>query len=112
MASVTTGGVTTTGTILTNTDQPFLQVGVARSITLGVASANLALSPTCRFISILTAGGNHCHFQIGVGVQTATTSTHYIHTGERLFLAVPADAQIAAIQGSGGSTALYITELS
>jgi hypothetical protein len=111
MASVTTGGVTTTGTILTNTDQPFLQVGVARSITVGVASANLALSPTCRFISILTTGGNHCHFQIGVGVQTATTSTHYINTGERLFLAVPADAQIAAIQGSGSST-LHITELS
>lgn len=111
MASVTTGGVTTTGTILTNTDQPFLQVGVARSITVGGASVNVALSPTCRFISITPTGGNHCHFQIGVGVQTASASTHYIHTGERLFLAVPADAQIAAIQGSGNST-LHITELS
>ena len=111
MASVTTGGVTTTGTILTNTDQPFLQVGVARSIVTDTTSVNVALSPTCRFISITPTGGNHCHFQIGVGVQTATTSTHYIKTGERLFLAVPADAQIAAIQGSGSST-LHITELS
>lgn len=111
MASVTTGGVTTTGTILTNTDQSFLQVGVARGIVTDTTSVNVALSPTCRFISIIPSGGNHCHFQIGVGVQTATASTHYIKTGERLFLTVPATAQIAAIQGSGNTT-LYITELS
>jgi hypothetical protein len=110
MASVTTGGVTTTGTILTNTEQSFLQVGVARSITAEATSTNLALSPTCRFISIISSGGNHCHFQIGVGVQTASASTHYLKTGERLFLTVPATAQIAVIQGSGNST-LYITEL-
>jgi hypothetical protein len=111
MASVTTGGVTTTGTILTNTDQPFLQVGTARTITIGGTSVNLALTSTCRFISILAVGGNHCHYQIGVGAQTATSSSHYLKTGERVILAVPADANIAAIQGTGGGTTLYISEL-
>jgi hypothetical protein len=46
-----------------------------------------------------------------VGAQTASTSTHYLKTDERISLAVPIGANIAAIQGSGASTTLYITEL-
>jgi hypothetical protein len=48
---------------------------------------------------------------IGVGTQTATASSHYIKTGERITLAVPPNANIAAIQGTGAATTLYITEL-
>jgi hypothetical protein len=46
-----------------------------------------------------------------VGAQTASGSTHYLKTGERISLAVPIGANIAAIQGTGSSTTLFITEL-
>jgi hypothetical protein len=61
-------------------------------------------------VSLTPAGGNHCHYTIGVGAQTATASSHYLRTGDRIVLAVPPNANIAAIQGSG-STTLHITEL-
>jgi len=111
MASITSDAVTIVGTQVTNPNISVFQVGTARLITLGATSENLALTPTCRYISIHTTGGNHCHFTVGVGVQTATATSHYIKTNERMVLAVPANAQIAAIQGGGASTTLYISEL-
>lgn len=111
MASLTTGGSTTAGTFLTSTETVAFEVGTARSQAIGVTSANLALTSTCRFISITCTGGTHCHYQIGVGAQTATSSSHYLRTGERLTLAVPIGANIAVIQGTGASTTLFITEL-
>jgi hypothetical protein len=45
-----------------------------------------------------------------VGSQTATSTSHYLVTGQRITLAVPPDANIAAIQGSASGT-LYISEL-
>ncbi len=111
MASLTTGGSTTAGTFLTSTETVAFEAGVARSQAIGVTSSNLALTSTCRFISIICVGGTHCHYQIGVGAQTATSSSHYLRTGERLTLAVPIGANIAVIQGTGASTTLFITEL-
>jgi hypothetical protein len=111
MASITTNGSTTAGSFLTSDTTTAFEVGAARTIALGATSVNLALTSTCRFISITCTGGNHCHYQIGVGTQTASTSTHYLRTGERLNLSVPIGANIAAIQGSGASTTLFITEL-
>jgi hypothetical protein len=111
MASITTGGSTSAGTFLSSDTTTAFEVGTARTITLGASSVNLALTSTCRFISIHAAGGTHCHYQIGVGTQTASDSTHYLRTNERLTLAVPIGANIAAIQGTGASTTLFITEL-
>ena len=111
MASLTTGGSTTAGTFLSSDTTTAFEVGTARTITLGASSVNLALTSTCRFVSLTCTGGTHCHYQIGVGAQTATTSTHYLKTGERINLAVPIGANIAAIQGTGSSTTLFITEL-
>jgi len=111
MASLTTGGTTTAGTFLSSDTTTAFEVGTARTITLGASSVNLALTSTCRFISILCTGGTHCHYQIGVGAQTASATTHYLRTSERIILAVPIGANIAAIQGSGASTTLFITEL-
>ena len=111
MASITTGGSTSAGTFLSSDTTTAFEVGTARTIALGVSSVNLALTSTCRFISIIATGGTHCHYQIGVGTQTASTSTHYLRTSERLTLAVPIGANIAAIQGTGSSTTLFITEL-
>lgn len=111
MASITTDAVTTTGTFLSEPSTTAFSLGASRSITLAATSTNLALTTTCRFVSLQPAGGSHCHFVIGVGTQTATASSHYIKTGERITLAVPPNANIAAIQGTGAATTLYITEL-
>jgi len=111
MASITTDAVTTTGTFLSEPSTTAFSLGTSRSLAIGATSANLALTPTCRFVSLQPVGGNHCHFVIGVGAQTATASSHYLRTGERITLAVPPDANIAAIQGTGAATTLYITEL-
>jgi hypothetical protein len=111
MASLTTNGATTAGSFLTSDTTTAFEVGAARTIALGATSVNLALTSTCRFISITCTGGNHCHYQIGVGTQTASVTTHYLRTGERLNLSVPIGANIAAIQGGGSSTTLFITEL-
>jgi hypothetical protein len=111
MASITTDAVTTVGTFLSEPSTTAFSLGASRSITLAATSVNQALTTTCRFVSIKCAGGNHCHYIIGVGAQTATASSHYLRTGERIVLAVPPNANIAAIQGTGASTTLYITEL-
>ena len=111
MASLTTGGTTTAGTFLNSDATTAFEAGTARTITLGASSVNLALTSTCRFVSLICTGGTHCHYQIGVGAQTASSSTHYLKTGEQIVLAVPVGANIAAIQGTGSSTTLFITEL-
>ena len=110
MASITTDASTTAGTFLTEPSTTAFSLGASRSIVTGATSANIALTTTCRFVSLTPGGGNHCHYTIGVGAQTATASSHYLRTGDRIVLAVPPNANIAAIQGSG-STTLYITEL-
>lgn len=111
MASLTTDAVTTDGTFSTEVSNTFLQLGTARSQAIGATSANIALTSTCRYVSLQCAGGTHCHFTIGVGAQTATSSSHYLRTGERLTLAVAPGSNIAVIQGTGASTILHITEL-
>ena len=111
MASITTDAVTITGTFLTEPSTTAFSLGASRQIANGMTSADIALSPTCRFVALALSGGNHCHYQIGVGAQTASTSTHYLHTDERIFLAVLPNSRIAGIQGGGGSTTLHITEL-
>lgn len=83
-------------------------VGTARTVAMGSASANVALTTTVRRVSIhATVAG---FYSIGTSAQTATTSTHYIGAGERLDLDVAANSQIAAIRATSDGT-LYITEL-
>jgi hypothetical protein len=86
------------------------EVGVSRTLAIGATSANVDLTPTCRFISIATRAGTHVHYAIGVGAQTASASSHYLLASERITLAVPPNANIAVIQGSASGT-LHISEL-
>lgn len=79
-----------------------------RSIAIGASSVNLALTTTCRRISIYSTVA--AFYQVGVGAQTATTSTHFIGPGERLEFDIAASSQIAVIQSSTSGT-LYISEL-
>lgn len=86
---------------------------VARQLAVTNASASVALTATCRRVSI-KARGTDMRYVVGVGAQTADASTsHFIESGERLDLAVPAGATIAAIRESASSTngSLAITEL-
>jgi len=112
MANIVADGVTTVGSFISDVHNLALQPTIARTITLGGSSVNQALTNTCRFVSLICSGGTHCHYQIGTGAQTASATTHYLKTGERITVAVPAGAHIAAIQGTGGSTTLFISELS
>jgi len=83
-------------------------LGTPRSIAIGASSINLALTTTCRRISIYSTVA--AFYQVGVGAQTATTSTHFIGPGERLEFDIAASSQIAVVQSSASGT-LYISEL-
>lgn len=83
-------------------------LGAARSVAMGSASANIALTSTTRRISMhATAAG---FYSVGVVAQTANASSHYIGAGERLDFDVAANTQIAAIRATTDGT-LYISEL-
>lgn len=85
-------------------------VGVARQLAAGAASANTALTTTARRISI-HANGAAIRYAIGTGAQTASATSHYIASGERLDLDVPASAQIAVIRAGGTDGVLEVSEL-
>jgi hypothetical protein len=87
--------------------------GVARQLAVTTASASVALTATCRRISI-KARDCDMRYAIGTGAQTANASTsHFIEAGERLDFAVPAGATIAAIRETAATVngSLAITEL-
>ena len=110
MASLTTGGSTTTGTFTSTETSVNLELGVSRILAVSATSANVALTSTCRFVSLVTTAGTHVHISVGVGAQTATSSSHILLVNQRITIAVPFGANIAAIQGSASGT-LYISEL-
>lgn len=85
-------------------------VGVARQLAAGATSANTALTITCRRISICAQAAN-IRFAIGTGAQTASSTSHFIQSGERLDLGVPANAQIAVIRAGSTDGVLELSEL-
>lgn len=87
--------------------------GVARQVTVTVASANTALTATVTRISI-KARACDMRFMVGAVAQAAVaTTSHFIEAGERLDIAVPLNANIAVIRDSAATAdgTLYITEL-
>lgn len=83
-------------------------------LAAGVASANTALTSTCRRISIKARNAD-VRFAIGTVAQTANAATsHFIESGERLDFAVPANAQIAVIRDALATVdgILCVSELS
>jgi hypothetical protein len=83
-------------------------LGTPRSIAVGASSVNVALTATCRRFSIYATVATF--YAVGVGAQTATTSSHFIGPGERLDFDCAANTQIAALQVTSGGV-LYISEL-
>ena len=90
--------------------EPLGQPGVARQLAAGAASANVALTSTCRRVSI-HANGAAVRFAIGSSAQTATATSHYLASGETKDFLVPATPNIAAIRGGTTDGVLEITEL-
>ena len=89
------------------------QPSVARQLAVTAASASATLTTTCRRISI-RARGCDMRYVVGTGAQTANAATsHFIGQDERLDIAVPADAVIAAIRETAATVngSLAITEL-
>jgi len=110
MASLTTGGSTSAGTFTSSESTANLELGVSRILAVSATSANIALTSTCRFVSLVTTAGTHVHISVGVGAQTATNTSHILLVNQRITIAVPFGANIAAIQGSAAGN-LYISEL-
>lgn len=86
------------------------QVGLARQLAAGAASANTPLTASCRRIS-MHARGADIRYSIGSSAQTASSTSHYIASGERLDMDVPANAQIAVIRAGSTDGTLELSEL-
>jgi hypothetical protein len=91
--------------------EPLGVPSVARQLTAGSASANTALTTTCRRISIKAVGAD-IRYAIGSSSQTASATSHFIGNGERLDLAVPATPNIAVLRNGSTDGTLELTELS
>lgn len=87
-------------------------VGLAKTIPVTGASANVQLTATTTAISIEAVGGP-VRFAIGlIGVTASATGSHYLGQGNRIDFTVPAGSYIAAIQATGSTaTSLEISEL-
>lgn len=90
--------------------EPLGRLGVARQQAFTSASANLALTSTCRRVSILARGAD-CRIAIGSTGQTASATSHYMASGERMDLAVPATPNIAVIRAGSTDGTLEVSEL-
>ena len=109
--------LTQSGTAVSNTNRLPTEIlgqpSVAWQLAVTTASASQALTSTCRRISI-RARGCDMRYVVGTGAQTASaTTSHFIAQDERLDIAVPANAVIAAIRESAATAngSLAITEL-
>lgn len=85
------------------------QPGVARQLPAGAASANTALTSTCRRISI-RAVGSDIRYAIGSTSQTASATSHFIASGERLVVALPETPNIALIRNAAVDGVLEVSE--
>lgn len=79
---------------------------VPRVLATSASSQNIALTPTCRRVSMYATQGTWYSIS-----GTATATSHYIGTGERLDFDVPASTTIAVLQETTAGS-IRITELS
>ena len=97
------------GTYVTSVE-PLGFAGAARTLSAGATSSSTALTPTCRRVSIKARTAD-IRFEIGVGVQTASATSHFISSNERLDFAVPDNAAIGVIRATTTDAVLEVTEL-
>lgn len=85
-------------------------MGASRQLAAGATSASTALTTTTRRVSVY-ARLSDIRFAVGTGAQTASSTSHYIASGERLDFDVPASAQIAVIRAGSTDAVLEVSEL-
>ena len=90
--------------------EPLGVPGLARQLTATNTSANTALSANVYRISMRAVGAD-IRYQVGSGVQTATSSSHFIANGERLDVALPQGGNIAVLRNGTTNGTLEVTEL-
>lgn len=84
---------------------------VARQLVAGAASANTALTSTCRRASLLARSAD-IRFSVGSTPQTANAGTsHLISLGERLDIELPGTPNIAVIRAGSTDGVLEVSEL-
>lgn len=91
------------------TVNPLGQALVAIQLAVSASSVNTVLTSTCRKISMYATADTR--FSIGSTSQTATTTSHFIASGERLDFSLPTTPNIAVLAVSGTGV-LEISELS
>jgi len=90
--------------------EPLGVPGVARQLAADGTSSNIALTATCRRLSMRAVGAD-MRYKIGSSSQTATASSHFIAKGERLDVALPVTPNIAVIRNASDNGVLEVTEL-
>ena len=85
--------------------------GAARQLTAGAASANTALTTSVGRVSIYARSAD-IRYSVGSTSQTASSTSHFIASGERLDIDVPATPNIAVIRAGTTDGTLEVTELS
>lgn len=85
--------------------------GVARQLAAGATSANTALTVGVGRISIYARGAD-IRYLVGSSSQTASATSHFIASGERLDIDVPATPNIAVIRAGTTDGTLEVSELS
>lgn len=84
--------------------------GVARQLAAGSSSANTVLTVGVGRVSIHARGAD-IRYVVGSSAQTASATSHYIASGERLDIDVPATPNIAVIRAGSVDGTLELTEL-
>lgn len=105
-------GATDDGLLLV---EPLSVPGVARQLTATNAAQSQQLTSSCRRLSI-RCRNNNCRFTVGTVSQSSVvsaTTSHFILSGERLDIAIPAGSHIGYIRdaAAGADGILEITEL-
>ena len=83
-------------------------LGVSRQLAAGAASANTALTASCRRVSICATGAA-IRYAVGSSEQTAEATSHYIGQNERLTILLPPTPNIAVLRISSNGV-LEVTE--
>ena len=88
---------------------PLRRLGVARNLTVGAASVEVALTSTCTAVSLVMLGCD-ARVKISTAGTDAVATDNRLMDGERIDVSVEPGSTVAAIAESGAGT-LAISEL-
>jgi hypothetical protein len=98
--------------------QPSSRAGVTQTVAAGAASAAATNAFGAQTYQVRLVANTACHFQIGDGAQTATTSSPFLPANRPEYVTVTPGQHIAAIEAATGGLVtgtagtLWVTEMS